>query len=191
MITRREVAVGTVVVVLALGALVSRQGDDSAAQPGGTPSPPTPVPSPTPPFSATFVAEAAIEALPAGDALLSVTAFTLPPGTTTKPFSNRGPILIRVQTGVVELAAEEAEVSPVLPPIGILTPLDPIPAPASGLAVPAGQQILLAAGNRAQIGNSGTQPATLMVVTLTYDEPSDQAPALASPVPSRPATPAA
>jgi hypothetical protein len=168
---RRYAVAGLLVAILALAATLPRWDATSIAQSDATPGPATAVPSPTPVFSATFVAEAEIDGLPAGSAVLSVSSFTLPAGTTTKPFANRGPVLIRVQSGLVGLDAEIAVVSPVVPPIGILEPEDPTPGPADRQPVPAGQQILVPAGGRAQITNIGTQPATLLVVTLTYAEP--------------------
>lgn len=148
------------------------RGRSTARQEDGGASPAATV-APTPPFSATLVAQADLDRLPAGEARLSVVTYSLPPGTTTQPIIAEGPVLIRVQSGSVTVDADRATIDAVVVPVGLLQPVASTPGAASGQAVGAGQQILIPTGVTSQIGNSGAAAATIVVISISPEEAAD------------------
>jgi hypothetical protein len=168
---------GLLTVVLAVIVVSSARG--SFAQGDATPAGTTPTvaPTPTPPFSAALVAAAEVDVLAAGPATLSVIAVTLPGYSVTQPFTTAGPVLIRVNAGVITLDAGEATISPVVAPIGVIVPEPPAPAPADGQPVGPGLQIALPAGVQVRIGNDGAATATITVITLVGEAATTGTPA--------------
>lgn len=131
-------------------------------------APPAATPERTPaPFTASLVAYAVVEGVPAGSALLSVETIALPPGEEAATVPNPGPVVIRVREGTVELDADAALVAVARAPVGPLRPTDPTPGPAAARLVGPTEQIVLPPGTAARLANPGTRPAALTVISLT------------------------
>lgn len=132
------------------------------AAPAATPPERTPAP-----FTASLVAYAVVEGVPAGSALLSVETIALPPGEEAATVPNPGPVVIRVREGTVELDADAALVTVARAPVGPLRPADPTPGPAVARLVGPTEQIVLPPGTAARLTNPTTRPAALTVISLT------------------------
>lgn len=162
-------AIAVVVVVALVGAGVFGRWDLPSLAQEGTPvaaGTPTVAPIPTPAFSATLVAAADVGPLPAGATALRIATYTLPPGTEVRPVADAGPLVVRVQAGAITVDAPVATVSRPILSTGVLELEPATPGAAVGLAVVAGEQILLPSGDGARFRNDGQQPATLVAITL-------------------------
>ena len=154
-----------------LTALIAPWGDRTGAQaePTATAQSEAP-PTPTPPFSAALIAQAELGPVSAGPLTLSVMSIALPPSSVTEPFTNPGPVVIRVDKGSITLDAAEATIGPVVANVGIIQPEPPEPGPANGAVIGPGQQIVLSAGTPAQIRNDGEVLATIVVIALQTED---------------------
>jgi len=177
---KRRPVVTALLGLVALALLAGWFAGPSAAQEGATAtSQPTPSPTayPLQGLRFTLLAEAEIAAIAGGATIVRAASLALAPGQVALPFTNEAPTILAVQSGTIRIRSDGAlvRVIDVSALIG-LVPIEGTPGPLDDIEIGPGRQINLPAGATTTIGNTGTAPASVLILTIVPPDPAAATP---------------